>query len=172
MKERKFTGVFIPAKLYLDTNLSWIEKILIVEIEALTTKDKPCIASNEHFAKHLGISKDRISKIISSLVQQGYIHIKIFNDKILKNNEKRWLIVNKNYSYFQPYGIVENDDTPLVENNYYNKVNNNNITPYNPPKGDGGKFDSSVRKYVSSQGDITDAFAEFGDSVSVDEFLE
>ena len=32
--------------------------------------------------------------------------------------------------------------------------------------------DSSVRKYVSSQGDTTDAFAEFGDSVSVDEFLE
>lgn len=164
MEERKFTGVFISAKLYLDTNLSWIEKILIAEIEALTTKDKPCIASNEHFAKHLGILKDRVSKIISSLVQQGYIYIKIFNGKSLKNNEKRWLIVNKNYSYFQPYGIVEN--------NYYNKVNNNNITPYNPPKGDGGKFDSSVRKYVSSQGDTTDAFAEFGDSVSVDEFLE
>lgn len=91
MEERKFTGVFIPAKLYLDTNLSWIEKIIIAEIASLTTKDKPCIALNEHFAKHLGISKDRVSKIISSLVQQGYIFRKIIYKDGTKEIEKRIL---------------------------------------------------------------------------------
>lgn len=144
MDERNFTGVFIPAKLYLDTNLSWIEKILIVEIEALTSEKEPCKASNEHFAKHLGITKGRVSKIISSLVQRGYIYIKIIKNKGNNNDSKRWLLVNERYSYFQLGGMVENDYRGIVENDYQNKVNNNNITPYNPPKGDREKFDENV----------------------------
>lgn len=128
MEERQFVGIFIPAKLYLDKNLSWIEKILIVEVESLTSEKEPCKATNEHFAQHLGISKDRVSKIISSLVKRGYLHLKIKYSEDKKQVQNRYLLVDKTYSYFQLEGIVKNTDTPIGENDEENKVNKNNNT--------------------------------------------
>lgn len=128
MEERRFTGVFIPAKLYLDTNLKWIEKILIAEIEALTSETTPCKASNGHFARHLGVSKDRVSRLISKLIEQGYIFSKIKYKDNTKQIEERWLFVDRTYCYFQQDGIVENTEplpvkTPKRNNNIINNKN-------------------------------------------------
>ncbi len=128
MDDRNFIGVFIPAKLYLDRQLSWIEKLLIVEIESLSDEKEPCHASNEHFANHLGISKDRVSRIINKLIKDGYIISKIIYKDGTKLIKKRWLLVNHDtYSYFQLEGIGENTDRGIGENTEVNKVNNKNI---------------------------------------------
>lgn len=119
--DRKFNGVFIPAKLYLDKNLNWVEKILIVEVYSLSDENEPCYASNEHFAEHLNLSKDRVSKIISKLVSMNYLKTHIVYKENSKKVDKRYLVVSDHtYSYFYLEGIVTNTDTPIGENNEEN----------------------------------------------------
>lgn len=92
--KRQFTGVFIPAKLYLDNNLKWIEKILIAEIESLTSDIEYCNATNKYFSELLGVSKDRVSRIILGLIKKGYIFSKIIYKDDTKQIEKRYLYIN------------------------------------------------------------------------------
>lgn len=81
--QRKFTGVFIPAEIYENQDISWIQKILWCEIQALSGSDC-CYASNAHFAKHLGISEINISKHISVLKKHGLIEILDFDGRVRK----------------------------------------------------------------------------------------
>jgi hypothetical protein len=69
---RDFKGVWIPKEIWLDTNLTWMQRLLLVEIDSLDSADH-CFASNAHFAQHLQLSKSRISDLVSSLEQDGYI---------------------------------------------------------------------------------------------------
>ena len=49
MKEnRDFKGVWIPKEIWLNTDLSIIEKVLLVEIDSLDNSDRGCFASNEY----------------------------------------------------------------------------------------------------------------------------
>ena len=64
--QRNFTGVFIPAAIYENEELSWSDKILWAEIQALSGKTA-CRASNAHFAKHLKSTEHNISKSIAKL---------------------------------------------------------------------------------------------------------
>lgn len=133
MDDRPFTGVFIPAKLYLDRNLNWNEKLILIEVQSLTTDKEPCFANNEHFANHLGISKKRASEIINQLIKRKYLYSKIKYLDGTKQIEKRWLLVNNTYDYFQGEGIYKNTDTPIPKNTEDNNINKNNITPLYPP---------------------------------------
>ncbi len=51
MSERGFKGVWIPAALWLDRNLSITEKVMLVEIDSLDAGPRGCYASNAHFAE-------------------------------------------------------------------------------------------------------------------------
>lgn len=127
MAERDFKGVWIPKMIYLDENLSWTEKILLVEIDSLDG-ERGCFALNEHFATHLGISKDRVSKLINGLVEKGYLTSEIIyreNSKIIKS---RILHTTIGYSRKQLEGIGENNYTPPGENNQENNTLINNTT--------------------------------------------
>ena len=90
--ERDFKGVWIPKEIYLNENLSWSERILLIEIDSLDTENG-CFASNDHFAKHLMISKDRVSRIISQLTKKGLITSQTIYKKDSKEVEKRILAV-------------------------------------------------------------------------------
>lgn len=96
--DRDFKGIWIPKEIYLNEELNWTEKILLVEIDSLSNING-CFASNDHFAKHLNVSKDRISKIISKLVKLGYITSEIIYKPNSKQVEKRVLYSNLSYSY-------------------------------------------------------------------------
>lgn len=127
MAERDFKGVWIPKIIYLDENLSWTEKILLVEIDSLDG-ERGCFALNEHFASHLAISKDRVSKLINGLVDKGYLTSEIIyreNSKIIKS---RILHTTIGYSRKQLEGIGENNYTPPGENNQENNTLINNTT--------------------------------------------
>ena len=74
--ERAFKGVWIPREIWLDTELGWSEKLLLVEIDSLDN-EQGCWASNEYFAEFFNLSKDRISKLISSLKNKGYVTVEL-----------------------------------------------------------------------------------------------
>ena len=69
---RDFKGVWIPKDVWLDHNLTWMEKLLLVEIDSLDA-EKGCFASNGYFGEFFNLSASRISEMISSLVNKGYI---------------------------------------------------------------------------------------------------
>ena len=70
--ERDFKGVWIPKEVWLDENLTWMEKLLLVEIDSLD-KEKGCFASNKYFAEFFQLSPSRISELVSQLVSKGYV---------------------------------------------------------------------------------------------------
>lgn len=151
MAERDFKGVWIPKMIYLDENLSWTEKILLVEIDSLDG-EKGCFALNEHFASHLGISKDRVSKLINGLVEKGYLTSEIIyreNSKIIKS---RILHTTIGYSRKQLEGIGENNYTPPGENNQENNtlINNTTNNTFNNIKKEKKKteFDLLIESYT------------------------
>lgn len=69
---RKFKGVWIPAEYWLDENLTIIEVALITEIDSLDGENG-CFASNKHFADFLGITPGRVSQLVKSLKEKGYV---------------------------------------------------------------------------------------------------
>ncbi len=114
--EREFKGVWIPREIWLDDNLTWSEKMLLVEIDSLSTLEKGCIATNEYLSNFFNLSKDRISKLISSLKTKGYIEVKLIYNGDTKQIIKRE-ITTRGYRKKQLEGIVKNNDRGIVENN-------------------------------------------------------
>ena len=64
--KREFKGVWIPAEIWLNENLTIMEKLFLVEIDSLNG-EKGCYASNEHFSNFFSLSKNRCSEIIKAL---------------------------------------------------------------------------------------------------------
>jgi DNA-binding MarR family transcriptional regulator len=71
--ERQTKGIWIPIEIWEDKNLSWNERILLLEIDSFTTKDKDCFISNEYIANLLNVSETTANKILSSLIKKGYV---------------------------------------------------------------------------------------------------
>ena len=70
-----FKGIWIPKELWLNNDLTIVEKILLVEIYSLESDKKGCYASNKFFAKFFNLSTGRISQMINSLKDRKYISI-------------------------------------------------------------------------------------------------
>lgn len=126
MKEnRDFKGVWIPKEIWLNTDLSIIEKVLLVEIDSLDNSEKGCFASNEYLASFVQLSEGRVANIISDLKKRGYI-IQLFFD-----GRNRGLRTQESESSFNDN--VKADLTKTTKqptrkrehNNTENKTNNN-----------------------------------------------
>jgi hypothetical protein len=126
MKEnRDFKGIWIPKEVWLNENLSIIEKCLLVEIDSLDNSEKGCFASNEYLANFFKLSESRMANIISDLKKRGFIN-QIFFDgrqrglRIIKSEV--WFTENDKADYSKtvklPYRKREH-------NNTLNKTTNN-----------------------------------------------
>ena len=73
MSERGFKGIWMCAAVYLADDLTPIEKLMLVEIDSLTTADCACYASNDHFASLLRITESRANHLLSGLTKKGYL---------------------------------------------------------------------------------------------------
>ena len=97
---------------------------------SLSKKEGYCWATNEYFKNLFGVSKQTISKSISSLSKYGYIVLKY--DKKEKNNSKRVIRLSEVLKN-QISGIKNNLNTGNQDNlKQYNNKNNikrNNIGP-------------------------------------------
>jgi hypothetical protein len=71
-EKRGFQGVWIPKEIWLNKELSWIEKLFITEIKSLDDNNG-CFASNTYFGTFFNLSPHRCSEIISSLIKKKFI---------------------------------------------------------------------------------------------------
>lgn len=85
---RKFSGIWIPASLWLAEGLSPNLKVLLVEIDSLDNGERGCFASNAYFANFLQVSESQASRLINILVKKGLISSELIKSKG-KNNERR-----------------------------------------------------------------------------------
>jgi hypothetical protein len=120
-KEQPSYYAIIPADVRYNKKLSANAKLLYAEITALTNKNSYCWATNKYFGDLYGLSKDRISHLVSDLVDQKLIHVEI-TDKVYR---KIYLTLAKNSyppSYKQRTPLAKNSDIILQVNNKDNKT--------------------------------------------------
>lgn len=72
-QERIVKGIWIPIEIWKDSNLTWNEKILLLEIDSFTSQEKDCFFSDEYISKLLNISTTNANKTLSSLIKKGYV---------------------------------------------------------------------------------------------------
>jgi DNA-binding MarR family transcriptional regulator len=71
--ERIVKGIWIPIEIWEAQDLSWNEKILLMEIDSFTTKGKDCFISDEYISELLGVNLVNANRNVSSLIKKGYI---------------------------------------------------------------------------------------------------
>ena len=142
MSKQKLKGLWIPAEILLNNNLSDKEKIILSMILYLSDETGSCFASNKYIASIVNVTSDRVSKIVSSLKEKGYVDVNLkykidtkeieerqiipITDKINRYSEKYLEGIVKNTycaSQKQPYPIGENNKD--IINNIKNKNNYN-----------------------------------------------
>ena len=145
---QKLKGLWIPAEILLNKNLSDKEKIILAIILYLSEETKSCFASNKYIANIVNVTHERVSKIISSLKDKGYVDVKLKYKTDSKEIEQRQIIpivenINRcsqkhledidinNYSDSQKqlYPIDDNDKD--IINNIKNKKIYNNSSNSN-----------------------------------------
>ena len=73
--KRKVKGIWIPIEIWETKELTLQQKVFLAEIDSLSNNESGCWASNAWFAQQFGISQDRASRVISSLVALGLISL-------------------------------------------------------------------------------------------------
>ncbi len=113
MTTQKLKGLWIPAGILLNEDLSDKEKIILAMILYLS-EDTSCFASNKYIANIVNVTQERVSKIVSSLRDKGYIDVKLNYKLQSKEIENRQITpIKENIK-----GYIENDIDPSNENNY------------------------------------------------------
>lgn len=139
---QKLKGLWIPAEILFNKDLSDKEKIILSMVLYLSEEKGSCFASNKYIASIVNVTPERVSKIISSLKDKEYVKVKLKYKTDSKEIEERQItpivenidrhsqklqegIDNNNYSDSenQPYPIGENDKE--IINNIKNKNNYN-----------------------------------------------
>lgn len=70
---RPFKGVWIFRKLWCDKRLTWLQKCLLAEIDALSTDEQGCTASNEYLCQMFDVVERRMANMLSELKQTGFL---------------------------------------------------------------------------------------------------
>lgn len=86
--ERDFKGIWIPKEIWLNKNLTVMEKLFLTEVDSLDNENG-CFASNDYFSDFFGLSKNRCSEIIKSLEKKELFNISYIYRKGTKSIEKR-----------------------------------------------------------------------------------
>lgn len=133
MKKNMLKGVWIPTEILLIKEISDKEKILLSIILGLSAELGYCFCSNRYLSKLLGITINRVSKIVSSLKDKGFIEVTLNYDEEKKYIRSRELKLTDKLLI----GIVKNNNThcrkqqyPIVKSDYdiinkYKKLYNN-----------------------------------------------
>ena len=155
---QKLKGLWIPAEILLNKDLSDKEKIILAIILYLSEERKSCFASNKYIANIVNVTHERVSKIISALKDKGYVSVKLKYKTDSKEIEERQILpiienINRysqkypegiginNYSdsQKQPYPIGDNDKdiiNNIKNKNNYNKECQTNKKKYVPYRSD------------------------------------
>ena len=120
--ERIVKGIWIPIEIWQNRSLSWNEKILLMEIDSFTAKDRECYISNEYIAELLGVSVSWASKCLSHLLELGLVRVVKFDGRKRYVESTIQFKADMNESSMQD-GIK----VPHTDNNEYININNNSL---------------------------------------------
>jgi DNA replication protein DnaC len=82
--KRGFKGVWLCAAIYESPELSAVEKLLLAEIDALTSDVDACYATNTHFSDRLGVTVTRVDHLLGKLTRLGYIVRVSFDGRVTR----------------------------------------------------------------------------------------
>lgn len=122
---RDFKGIWIPKEIWLNEDLTMLEKIIFVEIDSLDNKNH-CIAGNEYFAKFCNCSESKISKAIKKLQDLGMIEILAFDGRHRKIRVLCRVVKNA----MQDSKKCEAESQNLQANNIDNNIDNKEVLSY------------------------------------------
>lgn len=73
MEGRIVKGIWIPIEIWEAQDLSWNEKILLMEIDSFTSKGRDCFISDEYIADLVNTSTRNASRMMTNLIEKGYV---------------------------------------------------------------------------------------------------
>jgi hypothetical protein len=82
--KRGFKGGWLCAAIYESPELSAVEKLLLAEIDALTSDVDACYATNAHFSDRLGVTVTRVDHLLGKLTRLGYIVRVSFDGRVTR----------------------------------------------------------------------------------------
>ena len=113
MRKQKLKGLWIPAEILLNNDLSDKEKIILSMILYLSDETGSCFASNKYIASIVNVTSDRVSKIVSSLKEKGNVDVNLKYKIDTKEIEERQIIpiLERTNRYSEKYleGIDKNN---------------------------------------------------------------
>ena len=130
-KQRNKVGYYsiIPSKILYNKELKANEKLLYAMITSLACKEGYCFATNNYFAKELGVHPKTVSSWISDLRDKNYIKVEIVR------KENKQIIQRKIYINDVPYPLnngyqyqLKNGQAihqKVEDNNKRNNIKNN-----------------------------------------------
>lgn len=71
--ERIVKGIWIPIEIWEADDLTWNEKILLMEIDSFTSKGKDCFISDEYLAAKVGVSERSARAMLANLINKGFV---------------------------------------------------------------------------------------------------
>lgn len=153
-ESRDFKGIWIPKKVWLDTRLNALDKVILMEIDSLDQGEKGCYASNEHLAEFCQCSKTKVSTAISKLIEYGYLYIQNFDGR------KREL--KSRLSKFERQNIknCNADIQNLKESNTVNNTVNNTVSDKKERKSKSKSYDEQIAEYTGNE-ELQDALKAF-----------
>lgn len=117
-----FISLVMPEAVLGDNRLTFLERVLLIEIASLCKKNGYCWPTNRYFMTKFDLTKPTISKSISSLSKYGYIDVEINNNE--NNNSKRIIKLSEVLKK-RIMSIQENINTSIQNNfNHNNKYSN------------------------------------------------
>ena len=79
--ERNFKGVWIAAEIWLDKDLTLVEKALLAEIDSFTGNGRSFMKSNDTIQSEYGVSRNTIGRSLRKLADRGFVEV-TFNGRV------------------------------------------------------------------------------------------
>lgn len=138
-QDRDFKGVWIDKDIWLNPNLTIIEKVIYAEIDSLDNEEH-CTAGNEYFAKFCGCSESKVSKAIAKLQELKLVEIISFDGR----HRKIRLVKNTKQPSKISYAACE-----ILRPNNINKLISKDINSSN-----NNKKNKDIRWFLDNYHDI------------------
>lgn len=154
---QRLKGLWIPAEILLNGELSDKEKIILAIILYLSEETKSCFASNKYIANIVNVTHERVSKIVSSLKDKGYVSVKLKYKTDSKEIEERQItpiVENINrYSEKLQEGIDTNNYSDGLKQQYPIGDNDKDIINNIKNKNDYNKGDTRKKRNIPYRSD-------------------
>ena len=119
---RDFKGIWIPKEIWLNEELTALDKFIFAEIDSLDNENH-CIASNKYLAEFCSCSENKVSTSISKLIDMGLIEQVAFDGRYRTLR----VVKNKSLPFKNKKADLQKEKAIKIDNNKTNTFLNNNL---------------------------------------------